>query len=175
MIWTDAFVDIEGDDRPRPEFRTRAKMLWDDDYFYVAAEMVEPDLWGTLRTRDAVIFHDNDFEVFIDPDGDTHAYYELEVNALGTPWDLMLIKPYRDGGRAIDGWDIAGLKIGIDRRGTINRPGDRDEGWTIELRNSLEDSARGSARAACPEGRRALARELFARGMAGQSRPTAAT
>ena len=133
VIWTDAFVDIEGDDRPRPEFRTRAKMLWDDTYFYVAAEMVEPDLWGTLRTRDAVIFHDNDFEVFIDPDGDTHAYYELEVNALGTPWDLMLIKPYRDGGRAIDGWDIAGLKIGIDRRGTINRPGDRDEGWTVEL------------------------------------------
>jgi hypothetical protein len=133
VIWTDPFVDIEGDDRPRPEFRTRAKMLWDDTYFYVAAEMVEPDLWGTLRTRDAVIFHDNDFEVFIDPDGDTHAYYELEVNALGTPWDLMLIKPYRDGGRAIDGWDIAGLKIGIDRRGTINRPGDRDAGWTVEL------------------------------------------
>ena len=44
--------------------------------------MEEPDLWGTLTARDSVIFHDNDFEVFIDPDGDTHAYYELEVNAL---------------------------------------------------------------------------------------------
>ena len=71
--------------------------------------MEEPDVWGTLTARDSVIFHDNDFEVFIDPDGDTHAYYELEVNALGTPWDLMLIKPYRDGGPAINGWDIAGL------------------------------------------------------------------
>ena len=37
------------------------------------AEMEEPDLWGTLTERDSVIFHDNDFEVFIDPDGDTHA------------------------------------------------------------------------------------------------------
>jgi Carbohydrate family 9 binding domain-like len=131
--WTDAFVDIEGDGRPRPPFRTRVKMLWDDEHFYVASEMEEPDLWGTLRTRDSVVFHDNDFEVFIDPDGDTHAYYELEVNALGTAWDLMLIKPYRDGGRAIDGWDIAGLKIGVDLRGTINRPGDQDDGWTVEL------------------------------------------
>jgi len=131
--WSDAFVDIEGDSRPQPRFRTRAKMLWDDEYFYVAAEMEEPDLWGTLTARDSVIFHDNDFEVFIDPDGDTHAYYELEVNALGTPWDLMLIKPYRDGGPAINGWDIAGLKIGLDLRGTLNRPGDRDDGWTIEI------------------------------------------
>ena len=89
--WSDQFVDIEGDAAPPPRFRTRAKMLWDDEYFYVAAEMEEPDVWGTLTDRDAVIFHDNDFEAFIDSDGDTHAYYELEVNALGTPWDLMLI------------------------------------------------------------------------------------
>jgi hypothetical protein len=131
--WTDAFVDIEGDARPRPPLRTRARMLWDDANFYVAAEMEEPDLWGTLKQRDAVIFHDNDFEVFIDPDGDTHAYYELEVNVLGTPWDLMLLKPYRDGGPAIDAWDIAGLQVGIDARGTVNRPRDRDDGWTVEI------------------------------------------
>jgi hypothetical protein len=131
--WTEVFIDIEGAIRPVPRFRTRAKMLWDDEHFYVAAEMEEPDLWATLTERDAVIFQDNDFEVFIDPDGDTHAYYELEVNALGTPWDLMLIKPYRDGGPAIDGWDIAGLRLGIDLRGTINQPRDRDDGWTIEI------------------------------------------
>jgi hypothetical protein len=131
--WTEAFVDIDGKPQRQPRFQTRAKMLWDDDYFYVAAEMEEPDVWGTLVERDSVIFHDNDFEVFIDPDGDSHLYYELEVNALGTPWDLMLIKPYRDGGPAINGWDIAGLKAGVDVRGTLNRPGDRDQGWAVEI------------------------------------------
>lgn len=131
--WSDAFLDIEGGGRPAPRFRTRAKMLWDDENFYVAAEMEEPDLWATLKERDAVIFRDNDFEIFIDPDGDTHAYYELEVNALATPWDLMLIKPYRDGGPAIDGWDIAGLQVGVQVRGTLNHPGDRDDGWTVEI------------------------------------------
>ena len=121
--WSELFVDIEGDSRPQPGFRTRMKMLWDDESFYVAAEMEEPDLWGTLTARDSVIFHDNDFEVFIDPDGDTNAYYELEVNALGTPWDLMLLKPYSDGGRAIDAWDIAGLKAGTYYKWTIVRVG----------------------------------------------------
>lgn len=131
--WTDGFVDIEGDARPAPRFRTRAKMLWDDAYLYVAAVLEEPDVWATLTQRDTVIFYDNDFEIFIDPDGDTHAYYEVEINARGTVWDLMLLRPYRDGGPPIDAWDIAGLGVGIHIDGTLNRPGDRDEGWTMEM------------------------------------------
>src|SRR5437762_2248878 len=55
--WTDQFVDIEGDAKPKPRFGTRAKMLWDDDYFYVGARLEEPHVWGTLTEHDAVIFH----------------------------------------------------------------------------------------------------------------------
>ena len=131
--WTDDFVDIEGDLRPLPRFRTRAKMLWDDRYFYIAVEMEEPHVWGTLTERDCVIFQDNDFELFIDPDGDNHLYYELEVNALNTVWDLLLVKPYRDGGPAINGWDIAGLQTAVQVQGTLNDPTDTDTGWTVEI------------------------------------------
>ena len=38
--WTEDFVDIEGSKQPAPTFRTRAKMLWDDTYFYIGAELV---------------------------------------------------------------------------------------------------------------------------------------
>src|SRR6185436_16911440 len=69
--WSEPFVDIEGDAKPRPRFRTRMKMLCDDEFYYVAAEMEEPHVWATLTKHDAVIFHDNDFEVFLDPNGDT--------------------------------------------------------------------------------------------------------
>ncbi|MCE5347126.1 MAG: carbohydrate-binding family 9-like protein [Bacteroidales bacterium] len=131
--WTEYFVDIEGSAKPVPELKTRAKLLWDDSNLYIAAELEEPDVWATLRQRDTVIFYDNDFEVFIDPDGDTQAYYELEVNAYGTPWDLLLLKAYRDGGSAINGWDIAGLKVGVRVDGTINNPSDVDRNWTVEL------------------------------------------
>ena len=131
--WTSDFVDIEGDARPRPPLRTRAKMLWDDDYFYVAAEMVEPHLWGTLTKHDAVIFHDHDFEVFIDPNGDNHEYYEFEINALGTFWDLLLPRPYKDGGTALDHWEIPGLRSAVHLEGTLNDPSDTDRGWSVEL------------------------------------------
>lgn len=131
--WTDKFVDIEGAPKPDPRFQTSVKMLWDDKYFYIGAELEEPDVWATLTERDAVIFHDNDFEVFIDPDGDTHEYYEFEMNALNTIWDLFLVKPYRDDGPAINTWDIKGLKSAVQINGTLNRPENRDGGWTIEV------------------------------------------
>ncbi len=131
--WTDEFVDIEGDAKPRPRLSTRAKMLWDDQYFYIAAELKEPHVWGTLTEHDSVIFHDNDFEVFVDPDGDNHQYYEFEINALNTGWDLYLNKPYKDGGSADNGWTITGLQKAIHVDGTINDPSDTDGGWFVEL------------------------------------------
>lgn len=131
--WTDDFVDIEGDHRPRPQFRTRAKLLWDEDYFYVAAELEEPHVWANLTAHDSVIFQDNDFEIFIDPDGDNHAYFEVEINARNTEWDLFLPIPYRDGGRAVDSWEIPGLKSATHVTGTLNDPSDRDRSWTVEL------------------------------------------
>ncbi|HEX5271152.1 MAG TPA: sugar-binding protein, partial [Gemmataceae bacterium] len=132
--WTDDFVDIEGDKRVKPRFRTRAKMLWDDRYFYVGAELEEPHVQGTYTAHDSYIFHeDNDFEVFLNPDGDNHDYAELEMNALNTTWDLRLKKPYRDGGKGEDAWDIPGLKTAVHVHGTVNNPHDVDRGWTVEI------------------------------------------
>lgn len=127
------FMDIEGPLKLVPRFKTTVKMLWDDNYFYIAAELEEPDIWANLTQRDTVIFYDNDFEVFIDPDGDTYNYYEFEMNALNTVWDLLLVRPYRDGGPAVNGWDIAGLKTAVHINGTLNKPGDIDKGWSAEI------------------------------------------
>lgn len=130
--WTDSFVDIEGHLKPDPYHKTRVKMLWDDEFMYFFANMEEPQLWATLTERDAVVYFDNDFEIFIDPDGDTHNYYELEINTFGTLWDLLITKPYRDNGHAVDAWDVRDIKYALDIRGTVNNPSDNDEGWSIE-------------------------------------------
>ena len=134
VAWTDDFVDIEGDRRPPPRFRTRVKMLWDDRFFYIGAELQEPHVQATYTKHDSYIFHeDNDFEVFLNPDGNNHNYAELEMNALNTTWDLRLRKPYRDGGQAENDWEIPGLKTAVHVQGTGNSPGDADQGWTIEI------------------------------------------
>jgi hypothetical protein len=131
--WTTEFVDIEGGKRAKPRFRTRAKMLWDDDYFYIAAELEEPDVRATLTEHDSVIFHDNDFEVFLNPSGDGLNYFEFEINALNTGWDLFLPKPYNQGGKADNSWEIPGLRTAVAIDGTLNKSDDRDRGWTVEI------------------------------------------
>jgi hypothetical protein len=109
------------------------KMLWDDNALYIAAELEEPHVWATLTKHDSVIFEDPDFEVFLDPDADGHNYGELELNARNTTWDLLLARPYKDGGPAVHAWEIVGLKTGVHIDGTLNDPRDTDRGWTVEI------------------------------------------
>jgi hypothetical protein len=149
--WTPFFVDIEGDAKPKPRFKTRAKMTWDDQYFYIAAEMEEPDLWATYDKHDMVIFHEHDFEAFFDPDGDGLHYFEFEINARNTGWDLHLDKPYKDKGKADNGWEIPGLKTAVSLRGTLNNPGDRDQGWTVEMAFPWSAFNRGPRAAVAPK------------------------
>ena len=108
-------------------------MGWDDQYFYVGAEMEEPHVWGTIRERNAVMFHDNDFEVFIDPDGDGLNYYEFEMNAFGTIWELSLPKPYGEGGVPVLGCNLAGLRRAVHVRGPVNNPSRKNDGWSVEI------------------------------------------
>lgn len=129
--WSDAFIDIEG--KEVPTYKTQMKMLWDDANLYVYAKLEEPHVWATLKKRDTVIFYNNDFEIFIDPDGDTHNYMEFEMNALNTIWDLFLTKPYRNHGKVLDSWDIQGIETAVHVNGTLNNASDVDKGWSIEI------------------------------------------
>jgi len=129
--WSQSFIDIEGE--KTPTYNTQVKMLWDETYFYILAKIEEPHVWANLKQKDTIIFYNNDFEVFIDPDGDTHNYYELELNALNTNWDLFVSKPYREGNVVLNDWTATGLKSVVKIDGTINNPKDTDKGWTIEM------------------------------------------
>lgn len=129
--WSNDFVDIEG--AITPKYKTQVKMLWNEKYLYFFARMEEPNIWATLKQRDTVIFFNNDFEIFIDPDGDTHNYMEFEINALNTVWDLFLTKPYRNHGKVLNSWDIQGIKTAIHIDGTLNDSRDVDKCWSVEI------------------------------------------
>jgi hypothetical protein len=126
-------------------------MLWDDEYMYFAAWMEEPHLWATLTARDSIIYRDNDWEIFIDPDGDQIDYAEFEINALGTEFDLKLTRGYRWGGDYDIVWDMEGVRSAVHLDGTLNDPSDTDCGWTVEVAipwSCLKDSSK----VPCPPG-----------------------
>lgn len=129
--WSSWFVDISKPDRPLQ--KTRCRMLWDDQYLYIAAYLQEPDLWATIQRHDDIIFQDNDFEVFIDPNNDASQYFEIEINALGTVMDLFMHKTYKRGGPMDMHWDSKGMRSAVLLHGTLNNNKDRDRHWTLEL------------------------------------------
>lgn len=130
--WTDLFIDIEGIEKPRLD--TKVKMIYNDSFLYITAYLEEPHLTAFLKEKNKPIFrYDNDFEVFIDPDGDNCNYYELELNAINTIWELSLPFPYRGKGKPTDPDNMPGMKSGIHLEGSINNPVDIDQYWSVEI------------------------------------------
>ncbi|MGH2645691.1 MAG: carbohydrate-binding family 9-like protein, partial [Chitinophagaceae bacterium] len=131
--WTDWFTDIVSGEKSPFMGKTRCKMLWDDHYLYVYAQLQETDIRATFRIHDKPVFTDNSFEMYLNPDGSTHNYFEFQINAFGTTCDIFLPKPYRNGGLPLLSWDLKGLKKAVFIDGTLNNPADTDKYWSVEL------------------------------------------
>jgi hypothetical protein len=67
---------------------TRAAVLWDDDYLYAGFWVEEPFVTATLTERDAPVWSENDIELFV---AGQDAYYELEINPLGTVYEAFFV------------------------------------------------------------------------------------
>jgi hypothetical protein len=133
---------------------TRFKAAWDEENLYVAAILHPADGIATeahFTDRNAPIYQrDSDFEVFVDPAGTTHNYKELEVNAINTVWNLLLDKPYGDGGQEHSGrvakpgdalyWDVSNQRTAATvLEGKLNDPNHRGALWCVEMSLSIRD------------------------------------
>lgn len=132
--WTKSFKDIEGVGKPEPALNTRVKMLWDNENLYIYAKLEEPHIKGYLKQKDTIIYHDNDFEIFLKPNLQASEYIEIEVNALNTIMDLLMTKPYRFGGKANLNWDAKDIQSAVYHSGSINNPADMDSFWAVEIK-----------------------------------------
>jgi hypothetical protein len=89
--WRDArrspsFVDMVSGEPSL--YDTRVACQWDDERFYVAYWVEEPQVRATLTERDSFVWNDNDVELFVAGDD---CYYELEINAFGTVYEAFFV------------------------------------------------------------------------------------
>ncbi|MFY0530221.1 carbohydrate-binding family 9-like protein [Archangium gephyra] len=117
-------------DGREPSLRTEARLAYDDQYLYVAFDVEDPDVWGTLRERDAPIYEQEVVEIFLDANADGRTYNEMQVSPHNVNFDAYF--PARRQGMDLS-WD-SGMQTAVKVRGTLDNPEDRDEGWRVEMR-----------------------------------------
>ncbi len=121
-----------------PRQPTQARLLWDDDYLYVAFSCKDNDIWGTTTERDQDIYNQEVVEVFIDAASCGSAYVEIEVSPLNAVLDLFML--WRDDRqRGLWDWDSAGLQTAVVVGGDPWHRGTCDRSWTVEMAIPMSD------------------------------------
>lgn len=93
---------------------TRAAVLWDDTHLYVGFWVEEPFVAARLTERDSLVWTENDIELFI---AGKDAYYEFQLNALGTIYEALFI------------WDDAYERGGFAGRPEFSRDAEGAKPW----------------------------------------------
>ncbi len=117
---------------PKPRKGTRAKLLWDRENLYVAADMEDTDIFADVTEHDGPTAENDVFEVFLKPDAKKTGYYEFHVTAANTVFDMFLPRRGKAGRFKKD--VEFGIESAVAVRGTLDRWNDKDEGWSAEMR-----------------------------------------
>ena len=121
---------------------TEAKARWGGGKLYLMLYAGDLDLEGNVRERDAPLEGDDAFRLEF---GQGHDRRVIWVSVLGTVADARCRPEAR--GRACDArWD-SHVQVAVDRDGTLNRIGDNDEEWVVEMAIPLADLGFANARA----------------------------
>jgi Carbohydrate family 9 binding domain-like len=113
---------------------TKARLLWDDDYLFFAAEMEDSDLYADVTQRNGMTWTNDVFELFFKPREKRLAYYEFQVNAANTQLELFLPSRGSGGYQRFAPLTKLGMESAVKLEGTLNDPTDKDKGWIVEGR-----------------------------------------
>ena len=103
--------------------KTRARLLWDDDYLYVGYECEDTDIVALRTERDEPTYLDDAVEFFVNPKpSQTTVYFGLEMNARGVLYDYLMV----DSQYAFKRFNMQGVLLASFIRGTLNARGDEE-------------------------------------------------
>jgi hypothetical protein len=110
-----------------------AYLVWDDDALYYAGSMTDAELRSFGTKRNDTLWNGDVFELFLKPSADQPGYFEFQAN----PRALVFEMAFPKRGQYPRDYSAApqmGNKAVVQLKGTLDQPGDRDVGWTVEGR-----------------------------------------
>ncbi len=112
---------------------TKAYLVWDDEALYYGATMNDLELRSHGTKRNDVLWDGDVFEMFFKPSVEKPAYYEFQANPRAFVFECYF--PRRgEYPEDITKAPLLGNKAAVVLNGTLDHPGDRDTGWSVEGR-----------------------------------------
>jgi hypothetical protein len=150
----------------------KVRLLWDDQNLYIFGELTEKDVTGGFDDKTKKVPAKDDktdsvwttggqpklwtkdaLEVMIDPgpSGDNKNYFELQFNPQNKVFhsqfdDFRNPSTEPNGPFGHEDWDPK-LKSAVQVHGTLDKPGDEDQGWDVEIAIPWTAFAKNSAKA----------------------------
>jgi glucose/arabinose dehydrogenase len=121
---------------------TKARLLWDREYLYFAADMPGGDLGADATARD-----ENAFGLFLKPADDKPGFYEFRVNAAGSFGGLFLARRNAGGRLSFQEGGEFHAAVKVRLRGMLDDGKERG-GWSVEGRIPWTDLLRTGGRPA---------------------------
>jgi hypothetical protein len=125
---------------PRP---SKARILWDNEFLYLAAEFDDADIFSEETRHDRDTPNGDLFEFFVKPSQRNPYYFEFHVSPRNVTTDLRFSGPGVKVDSQTLGWD-SHLDSRTRVTGTLNQRADTDKGWTVEVRIPWDDFSRAS-------------------------------
>lgn len=121
---------------------TVARLLWDDNYLYTSFECEDVDITARFTRRDDPVDQDDSVQILINPlPSQTHAYIGLDINVRAVYHAYLSV----DGKYFYGQFHMRGIRLATYIDGSLNRRGDKDRGWSVEVAipwSSFEDLSR---------------------------------
>lgn len=101
-----------------PRLRTALRVGLRGGVLCVRFDGRDDGLVATLTERDAPLWREDVFEIFLSPEDPPRTYFEFEVNPLGTLFDARVESPNlrREGMRVATEWDCDGFSARVTVR-----------------------------------------------------------
>ncbi|KAK9709926.1 hypothetical protein K7432_008727 [Basidiobolus ranarum] len=136
VAWSTPFGDIDSGDELDSTLLTRFKFTYDDEYFYIGAEILDPNA-ASKECEDKLNFKNSTFTIYIDPLRTNHNYKEIEITPFGKIRQIAWDKPPSDGGVPNEEWSLGpkareAITIHSGYGTLATRSNNKKKSWTLE-------------------------------------------
>lgn len=130
-----------GNETQESELQTFVKACYDDSTLYFFFLCNDPDIWSSFTQRDEHLWENEAVEIFIDVDDVPETYVEIEVSPANVLFDSYIVDTVNIDVPKTALFNLKGVRTAVAVSGTLNKRGDKDANWTVEIAVPFADLA----------------------------------